>query len=145
MFDLGWAELILIGIVALIVMGDDFPSMFRTLGRFTGKMRKMAREFTRAMEEAADDAGVKDVSNTLKSATSPKSMGLDALNRAANNFEKWEAGTQRKASPKPKPKPGATKPAGAQPDEAASKPAESPDPEPAAEPADTAPAAERGT
>lgn len=38
MFDLGWPELLLIGIVALIVMGDDFPSMFRTLGRFTGKM-----------------------------------------------------------------------------------------------------------
>ena len=97
MFDLGWAELILIGIVALIVMGDDFPTMFRTLGRFTGKMRKMAREFSRAMEEAADEAGVKDVTNTLKSAASPKSMGLDALNKAADNFEKWEAGTKRKA------------------------------------------------
>ena len=97
MFDLGWAELILIGIVALVVMGDDFPTMFRTLGRFTGKMRKMAREFSRAMEEAADDAGVNDVTNTLKSAASPKSMGLDALNRAADNFEKWEAGTRRKA------------------------------------------------
>lgn len=97
MFDLGWAELILIGIVALIVMGDDFPTMFRTLGRFTGKMRKMAREFSRAMEEAADDAGVNDITNTLKSAASPKSMGLDALNRAADNFEKWEAGTKRKA------------------------------------------------
>ena len=30
MFDLGWPELLLIGIVALIVMGDDFPTMFRT-------------------------------------------------------------------------------------------------------------------
>lgn len=98
MFDLGWPELLLIGIVALIVMGDDFPSMFRTLGRFTGKMRKMAREFSRAMEEAADESGVKDVSNTLKSAASPKSMGLDALNRAADNYDKWEAGTKRKTS-----------------------------------------------
>jgi len=96
MFDLGWPELLLIGIVALIVMGDDFPTMFRTLGRFTGKMRKMAREFSRAMEEAADESGVKDVSNSLKAAASPKSMGLDALNKAAGNYEKWEAGTKRK-------------------------------------------------
>ncbi|MDJ1007202.1 MAG: twin-arginine translocase subunit TatB [Paracoccaceae bacterium] len=122
MFDLGWAELLLIGIIALIVMGDDFPSMFRTLGRFTGKMRKMAREFTRAMEEAADDAGVKDVTNTLKSAASPKSMGLDALNKAADNFEKWEAGTKRKISD-----PG--KPAAAK----SAKPKADPAPEPAAD------------
>lgn len=102
MFDLGWAELILIGIVALIVMGDDFPTMFRQLGRFTGKMRGMAREFSRAMEDAADDAGVKDISKTLKSAASPKSMGLDALDRATDSISKWEAGTKRKITPKPK-------------------------------------------
>ena len=96
MFDIGGFELVLIGIVALLVMGDDFPSMFRKLGQFTGKMRKMAREFSRAMEEAADDAGVKDVTKTLKTATSPKAMGLNALDKAADTFEKWEAGAGSK-------------------------------------------------
>ena len=102
MFDIGGFELLLIGIVALLVMGDDFPSMFRNLGRFTGKMRKMAREFSRAMEEAADDAGVKDVANTLKTAASPKNMGLEALNKASDTLEKWEAGAGSKRTSPPK-------------------------------------------
>ncbi len=102
MFDIGGFELVLIGIVALLVMGDDFPTMFRNLGKFTGKMRKMAREFSRAMEDAADDAGVKDVAKTLKTAANPKSMGLDALNKATDSFEKWEAGAGSKRTAKPK-------------------------------------------
>ena len=54
MFDVGWTELMLIGIVALIVVGPkDLPVMFRTLGQFTAKARGMAREFQRAMEDAA--------------------------------------------------------------------------------------------
>ncbi|MBS8271715.1 twin-arginine translocase subunit TatB, partial [Halomonas litopenaei] len=63
MFGLGWSELLVVGIVALIVIGPkDLPGLFRTMGQFTGKARMMAREFSRAMEQAADDAGVKDIS-----------------------------------------------------------------------------------
>ena len=44
MFDFGFGELLLIGIVALVFLGDDLPNVFRQMGRFTGKMRRMARE-----------------------------------------------------------------------------------------------------
>lgn len=91
MFDLGWTELLVIGIVALIVIGPkDLPGMFRTLGRFTAKARNMARDFQRAMDEAADEAGVKEVTKGLKDAANPRKMGLDALNDAADKFEKWD-------------------------------------------------------
>lgn len=91
MFDIGWTELVLIGIVALIVIGPkDLPEMFRTLGRFTAKARAMAREFQRAMEQAANESGVGDVAKDLKDVTSPKNMGLKAVKDAADKFEKWD-------------------------------------------------------
>lgn len=89
--DIGWAELLVIGVVALIVIGpEDLPDMFRQLGRFTAKIRQMSREFSRAMEDAAKQSGVKDVTDDLKSLTSPKAMGLDKVREAADRFEKWD-------------------------------------------------------
>ena len=91
MFDIGWMELMVIGVVALIVVGPcDLPDMFRQLGRFTAKLRAMGREFSRAMEQAAQESGVRDVANDLKKVTDPKSMGLDAVKSAADRFEKWD-------------------------------------------------------
>lgn len=78
MFDIGWTELLLIGIVALIVVGPkELPGMFRKMGQMTGKARGLAREFQRAMESAADEAGVKDVQRDLRKMTSRSSLGLD--------------------------------------------------------------------
>jgi sec-independent protein translocase protein TatB len=89
MFDIRWTELVLLGIVALIVIGpEDLPDMFRQIGRFTAKIRAMSREFSKAMNDAANDAGVKDVAKDLKSMTSTKGLGLNAVKDAADKFEK---------------------------------------------------------
>ncbi|HQU70108.1 MAG TPA: Sec-independent protein translocase protein TatB [Albidovulum sp.] len=91
MFDIGGGELLLIAIVALIVVGPkDLPGMFQTLGRFTAKARAMGREFQRAMDDAARESGVKGAADDLKAMTSKKSLGLDALEKAATKFEKWD-------------------------------------------------------
>ena len=89
--DIGMSELLVIGIVALIVIGPrDLPEMFRQLGRMTAKLRGMAREFNRAMEQAAKESGVKDVANDLKAMTSPTSLGLNTVKGAMDKFEKWD-------------------------------------------------------
>lgn len=83
MFGLGWSEMVLVGIVALIVIGPkDLPGVFRTLGQFTGKARGMAREFSRAMEAAADEAGVSEIQKTIRAAANPQKFGVDKLKEA---------------------------------------------------------------
>ena len=90
MFDLGWTELLLIGIVALIVVGPkDLPLLFRRVGNFVGKARSMAREFSRAMDDAADETGVKEVAKSLKAASNPLQAGLDRVKSAATDFTKY--------------------------------------------------------
>ena len=73
--DLSWAELMVVGIVALIVIGPkDLPGMFRELGRFTAKLRAMGREFSRAMEQADKESGIKEVAEDLKKAMDAKTV-----------------------------------------------------------------------
>lgn len=80
MFDIGMAEMVVIGVVALIVVGPkDLPMMFRKVGQFVGRMRGMARDFQRAMDQAADDSGLKEASDAMKMATSAKNLGLDQV------------------------------------------------------------------
>lgn len=93
MFGMGWSEMVLIGIVALIVVGPkDLPGMFRTLGQFTGKARGMAREFSKAMEAAADESGVKHISKTIKAASNPTAFGTDKLREAAGLKSSFKPG-----------------------------------------------------
>ena len=91
MFDLGLTELLLIGIVALIIVGPkDLPVLFRRVGEFVGRMKGMAREFTSAMNDAADDAGVKDVAKTMRAATNPIKTGLDKVGETTKEFTNFD-------------------------------------------------------
>ena len=88
MFDLGWTELLVIGIVSLIVVGPkDLPVLFRKAGQFIGKAKGMAREFSRAMDQAADETGVRDVTKTLNTVTNPIKSSLDGVTEATKSFK----------------------------------------------------------
>ncbi|MEM9232079.1 MAG: Sec-independent protein translocase protein TatB [Pseudomonadota bacterium] len=99
MFDIGGLELIVIGIVALIVVGPkDLPGMFRTAGQFMGRMRGMAREFQRSMEDAADQSGLSEATKDLRKMND---LGLNSATKSAQNFAKdfMDNKTASKAEP----------------------------------------------
>ncbi|WP_134727111.1 Sec-independent protein translocase protein TatB [Paracoccus luteus] len=116
MLDVGWTELLLIGVVALIVIGPkDLPVMFHTLGRITARARGMAREFSSAMEDAAKASGMDEARKELRDLqkmTSTRALGLDALGRAADKFEKWDPLQPMRDQTGAVPDPDAAPPAG---------------------------------
>jgi sec-independent protein translocase protein TatB len=57
MFDIGWSEILVIAVVAIIVVGPkDLPRMLRTFGRMMGQVRRTANEFRRQFDDALRDA-----------------------------------------------------------------------------------------
>jgi sec-independent protein translocase protein TatB len=62
MLDISWAELMLIGVVALIVIGPkELPGVLRMVGQWVGKIRRMAAEFQSQFQEAMREAEMADL------------------------------------------------------------------------------------
>ncbi len=53
MFDIGWTELVVIGVVALLVVGPkELPALLRTIGRYVGMIKRQANEFRTQFDDA---------------------------------------------------------------------------------------------
>src|ERR1700689_2526659 len=62
MFDLSLTEFLLIGVVALIVIGPkELPAVLRTVGQWTRKVRRMAADFQGQFQEAMREAEMGDL------------------------------------------------------------------------------------
>jgi sec-independent protein translocase protein TatB len=62
MFDISWTEFLLIGVIALIVIGPkELPGVLRTLGQYTRKVRSMAADFQNQFQEAMREAEMADL------------------------------------------------------------------------------------
>jgi sec-independent protein translocase protein TatB len=69
-FDIGWPELMLIGVVALVVIGPkDLPAALRVAGYWVRKARTMSREFQSSFEQMLREAELDEVRNELKKVT----------------------------------------------------------------------------
>jgi sec-independent protein translocase protein TatB len=71
MFEIGWGELLIIGIVALIAIGPkELPTVLRTLGQWMNKLRRMASEFQNQFHEAMREAELADLKKQVDDMTS---------------------------------------------------------------------------
>ena len=66
MFDIGWSELVVIAVVALIAIGPkELPGVLRMVGQWMGKARKMAAEFQGQFQEAMREAEMADLKKSF--------------------------------------------------------------------------------
>src|SRR4051812_27889331 len=84
MLDIGWSELVLIAVVAIVVIGPkDLPDALRTLGRMMTKVRRMAGEFQRQFNQANREANLEDVKKHSDDLPQPASILKGGLNPAS--------------------------------------------------------------
>ena len=75
MFDISWTEFLLIGVVALVVIGPkELPGVMRTLGQWSRKVRSMASDFQNQFQEAMREAEMAD----LKKEVDDMAQGIKA-------------------------------------------------------------------
>jgi len=66
MFDIGWTELLLVAVVAIVVIGPkDLPRAMRSVGQWTSRVKRMAGDFQRQFNEAVREAELEDVKNEV--------------------------------------------------------------------------------
>lgn len=62
MFDVGWTELLLVGVVALLVIGPkDLPKAMRVVGHWVGRMRGIARQFRAGFDNIVREAELEEM------------------------------------------------------------------------------------
>ncbi len=71
MFDIGWSEMAVVTLIALIVIGPkELPKAMRSLAKWTRKARSMAREFQSGIDDMVREADLEDARKAVDSAKS---------------------------------------------------------------------------
>ena len=72
MLDVAWPELLVVGIVTLVAVGPkDLPKVMYTLGRWVGRARLWAQDFSRLMEQVSYEAELAEKAGKKKAEASP--------------------------------------------------------------------------
>jgi sec-independent protein translocase protein TatB len=82
MLGVGWTEMLVIGVVALIVIGPrELPALMQKLGRFAGTVRRMGADFQRELNRTT---GLDEIKNLRSAITQPLKETSDAIRREFN-------------------------------------------------------------
>jgi len=111
MFELDWGKLVVIGIVALIVIGPkELPTVLRTLGQYMAKIRRMASEFQGQFQDALREAEMSDLKKQAEEMHSSVSdiTNFDPMANVKNEMEAaFNPTPATSAEPKAEPSPAA--------------------------------------
>jgi len=70
MFDIGWSELLIIAVVAILIVGPkDLPRLLRQLGNYVGKIKQTANEFKSQFDDAIKDSELDDIKSSVDELT----------------------------------------------------------------------------
>src|SRR5258707_15022617 len=70
LFDIGWSELLLIGVVALVFIGPkDLPRALRVVGYWFRKAQNLSSEFQSSVDQMIREAELDEMREQLKKAT----------------------------------------------------------------------------
>jgi sec-independent protein translocase protein TatB len=108
MFDIGWSELVIIAVVALVVIGPkELPATLRTIGKMTARARKVAGDFRAQFDEAMREAELDDVRQTIADAQklNPVNSLREAMNPLRDMGNEIKADLQRATTPAATPLP----------------------------------------
>ena len=82
MLGLGWTEMLVIGVAALIFIGPkDLPVVMKRLGQLTGQIRRMGNEFQREINKTT---GLDEVRNLRNAITAPLKQTTDQIRKDFN-------------------------------------------------------------
>jgi sec-independent protein translocase protein TatB len=100
MFDIAWSEMVLIGAVALVVIGPkDLPKALRTVGQTIGRVRRMASEFQGQFNEAMREAELADLKKQVEDVGGSVSNSLNSDFKPIDSLKEFE--TAKPDAPKP--------------------------------------------
>lgn len=102
MLGVGWTEMLVIGVVALIVIGPkELPAVMHRVGRFAATIRRMGSDFQRELNKTT---GLDEVKNLRNAITQPLKQTTDAIRREFNTVSSTGAvtpsGALKPADPK---------------------------------------------
>ncbi len=107
MFDIGWSELVVIAVVALIAIGPkELPAVLRTVGQYMRKIRGMASEFQGQFQDAMREAEMADLKKSVDEMTDVAKGYTDFdpladVKKSVDNFTSDPMGESSKTTDKP--------------------------------------------
>ena len=86
MFEIGWSELLVIGVVALLVVGPkELPALLRTIGRYMGIVKRQASEFRAQFDDAMRETEFEQLRKDVEAIKSDAVSSLQAVEQSVKS------------------------------------------------------------